>query len=278
MAKKLKKQAKQQSKNLAVRRLSKRKPGPKSNQQKAAEHRKKLTVNLADAKVDPKSLPVPPTKQKPSGKNPNIAPEKHPAKWRPEQIAAAKEGVKTLLKIGGWKMETGLASGIQLDQSRQAFVPVKEIDGAMHYLTIEGGQIDVVAVKPDDPRRRRWINYEGGSSRADAAVMYKNSFLQKTPAAARAIGYLTGDGDYPGEAPKKSEDGTLPKEGRKRTVSTLGGSGYSLAQICQELKLDAVEVRKTLRAEKVQKPGARWEWPTKEAAKDVIALLSKGAK
>lgn len=66
--------------------------------------------------------------------------------------------------------------------------------------------------------------------------------------------------------------GRPPKEPRTRKEPSAGG--YSLAQLCAELKLDPTEARKTLRSKKIEKPGARWEWVNAEAAAAVRKALS----
>lgn len=50
-------------------------------------------------------------------------------------------------------------------------------------------------------------------------------------------------------------------------------AGYTLQELCAELKLDPTEARKALRAAKIEKPGSRWEWPNAEAAAAVRAVL-----
>lgn len=51
------------------------------------------------------------------------------------------------------------------------------------------------------------------------------------------------------------------------------GRGYSLSQLCLELKMDPGEARQRLRKTKVQKPGGSWSWPNAEAALSVRKLL-----
>ena len=63
------------------------------------------------------------------------------------------------------------------------------------------------------------------------------------------------------------------KRSKKPASAPKDPAGYTLQALCAELKLDPTEVRKALRAAKVEKPGARWEWPNAEAAAAVRAVL-----
>lgn len=111
-----------------------------------------------------------------------------------------------------------------------------------------------------------------------AVRLYHESTLRRTPEAEREMRQvlgmpldtnlddlrITGQGEVevkPRE--RKPREQREPKE----------AAGYTLQELCAELKLDPTEARKALRAAKVEKPGARWEWATKEAATAVRAVL-----
>lgn len=78
-------------------------------------------------------------------------------------------------------------------------------------------------------------------------------------------------------APKKrtfTVDAPAGKKARapKAAKAPKAAAGYSLTELCQELKLDPAEARKQLRGV-IEKPGGKWEWPTKEAAAEARKVL-----
>lgn len=163
-------------------------------------------------------------------------------------------------------------TGVFIEGTRH-FVLVKEGRDYDHYLTLEEGAYKVVKVGKESEVRKRWRPYN--YTPAEAARIAEKSFLPKTADAARAICQLQGKPVAAETPTTPTSEGEKPTT-RKRTVSAGGGTGYSLAQMCEELSIEPFDARKLLREKKVQKPGSRWEWPTKDAAKDVIKLLTKG--
>lgn len=107
-----------------------------------------------------------------------------------------------------------------------------------------------------------------------AVQKYHESHLGRSAAAEREMREILG---LPQLADSVT-DADLAVQPQERKRAPKGepkpAAGYTLQQLCEELKLDPTEARKTLRGKKIEKPGARWEWATKEAAAAVIAALS----
>lgn len=51
------------------------------------------------------------------------------------------------------------------------------------------------------------------------------------------------------------------------------GAAYTLADLCQEIKMDPAQARKLLRG-RIQKPDGGWRWATREEASMVRAILT----
>jgi hypothetical protein len=72
---------------------------------------------------------------------------------------------------------------------------------------------------------------------------------------------------------------TAPEKARskssKEPKAPKTAGGYSLGQLCAEIKMDPSEARKILRTAKIEKPGGKWEWPNAEAAMHIRMALGK---
>lgn len=116
-----------------------------------------------------------------------------------------------------------------------------------------------------------------------AIQKYYDSLLPRSPAAEREMRMLldmppleglTDDGEDVTPGPRKQAASKPAKASSKpSTGKPSGGGGYSLATLCEELKMDPSEARKILRGKKIEKPGGKWEWPNAEAALSVRKAL-----
>lgn len=163
-------------------------------------------------------------------------------------------------------VSTGPGTGIQHDETMATFIPI----GDDRFLTIDNSVIKVVSVPKGSEKRRRWRDYSGAKSLAEAVEVFEKSVLPKTPEAAREICRLLGK-------PVKEREATVVRQeaSARPAPAAKPVAGYSLAKLCEELKIDPFEARKALRAAKAKKPGGRWEWATKDDAKDAIEILKK---
>lgn len=118
-----------------------------------------------------------------------------------------------------------------------------------------------------------------------AVEKYHSSLLQRSRPAEREMRVILGleplgeDDDVPTPTrpprPVRGPAEARPEPSKKaKPVKDSAAGGYTLAQLCAELKLDPTEARKTLRSKKVEKPGGRWEWPNAQAAEAVRKALS----
>lgn len=128
-----------------------------------------------------------------------------------------------------------------------------------------------------------------------AVKNYHSSLLARTVAAEREMRRILDLPPLDSSLSDESVIGETPKLGTKPTGAVKGlrepsqerqpkqpkepkperVKGYSLAQLCAELKVDPTEARKALRGSKVQKPGGTWEWASKEAAAAARAVIEK---
>lgn len=110
-----------------------------------------------------------------------------------------------------------------------------------------------------------------------AVRSYHESTLRRTPEAEREMRQLLGiplDAPADARVTGQGEIDKQPRAERKREPKAeKAPAGYTLQELCAELKLDPTEARKALRAAKVEKPGGRWEWPNAEAAAKVRSVL-----
>lgn len=115
-----------------------------------------------------------------------------------------------------------------------------------------------------------------------AVEKYHSSLLQRSRPAEREMRNFLGlaplnDDDavaIPDRQPRPAKTPSVALSKPPKPAKDPSAGGYSLAQLCEELKLDPSEARKTLRTKKIEKPGARWEWANAEAAAAVRKALS----
>jgi hypothetical protein len=112
-----------------------------------------------------------------------------------------------------------------------------------------------------------------------AVRKFHESTLRRTPEAEREMRQVLGIPlDTHLDDPRISGQGELEKAPRAERKAKASGepkaaAGFTLQELCAELKLDPTEARKTMRGAKIEKPGARWEWATRADAAAVITLL-----
>ncbi len=164
-----------------------------------------------------------------------------------------------------------------------------------HFLTMDSGTIEVVKVPFEtiverDEKTKKVIRevqvYTIQESRDQAYELtvhhydflkavekYHSSQLGRSNAAEREMRAILGleplavtDTEDIGTAQPQAQ---RPAKDRKEAAA----GGYSLATLCQELKMDPAEARKILRSKKIEKPGGKWEWPTAEAAASIRTAL-----
>lgn len=168
------------------------------------------------------------------------------------------------------------------------------------FLTMDTGNITVAKVEilnPEaggDPAYRVYEDRENfwdltpmpGYNPMKAIQKYHESLLDRSSAAERIMRKLL---DLPPlEGEEEAEDPITPGPRTKPTrkerkaaqaasggkpAKSSGGGGYSLATLCEELKMDPAEARKILRNKKIEKPGGKWEWPNAAAAASVRTAL-----
>lgn len=164
------------------------------------------------------------------------------------------------------------------------------------FLTMDSGDISLEKVPredgPDGPvyrvyesKQEVWELEATAYDFLKAVTKYHSSLLQRSRSAEREMRNLLGlpplgdnedlsPPDRP-DRPKKDPSGASGKPAKVvRPVKEPSAGGYSLAQLCSDLKIDPSEARKTLRSKKIEKPGARWEWANAEAASGVRKALS----
>ena len=148
-----------------------------------------------------------------------------------------------------------------------------------YFLTIEGGAVEVVKVpwneergcytvvkrnegevRDKEQRILSWDLEPYNYSFEKALGIYRRSTLEKTVKADREIRVLEGTYEQPAIVPHQSEALESPK------------GSFSLTELCTELGIDPGAARRTLRG-RVDRPGGKWEWPTRSAANQVIAIL-----
>lgn len=111
-----------------------------------------------------------------------------------------------------------------------------------------------------------------------AVAKYHESTLRRTPEAEREMrGFLGLPLDANLDDPRITGQGEVdlkPRERKPREQrEPKTAAGFTLQELCAELKLEPSEARKTLRGAKIEKPGARWEWASRSDAASVITAL-----
>lgn len=183
---------------------------------------------------------------------------------------------------------------VYMRDKTHSYLWIEDRDNQGVFLTLESGSIEVVYLsRPNgpyyvfDPRTREWweltVAPEKSQDFLKAVRSYWTSQLTRSEEAERIMTRLLGipEGTSPTRksytaAPQNQE---FPKPVRKERAAKpqkgpKAAAGYTLTDLCQELGIGASEARKRLRGV-VEKPGSKWEWPTKEAAAGAISALSK---
>ena len=162
-----------------------------------------------------------------------------------------------------------------------SYLWLREEFGEGVFLTLESGQVDLARASLVDGKY--YIRLAGELEELvpiaydfkQALEKYWESPLTKSPEAEAELATLLG------RAPRKAVMATA-KPKKVSVVKPVSGSpqvaGYTLTELCGELKLDPSDARKAIR-DKVKKPGSRWEWVSKDCPEvlEVRAIL-KGLK
>lgn len=188
-------------------------------------------------------------------------------------------------------MDSGTIEVARVDMVTEVIEPEVKADRKAKIQAKPAVTKDVYRVWAD--RQTTWDLEPKAYDFQKALEKYHSSLIGRTAAAEREMRSLLGlpqlaadiaDDTVIGEQPKPVTPSTgavkglrapraerKPKEPRAERVK-----GYTLQELCTELKKDPTEARKALRGAKVEKPGAQWEWPSAEAAaaaRKVIAAI-----
>lgn len=149
-----------------------------------------------------------------------------------------------------------------------------------YFLTLESGSIDLVKVKRSEDGSYGIMGWnlrpEPNKDFIKAIRVYHNSTLLKTPVAIQEISIILGLSPRPvkEESAIKTDIGKPISKPKAEKIILPKGDTYTLAHICQELKLEPAEARRRLRNQKIEKPSSSWSWPNKMAAESVIRALT----
>lgn len=147
------------------------------------------------------------------------------------------------------------------------YLMLTRADYSGRFLTIDRGLVEVVVLPLVDDKF--WVGSEELVPYAydflKAVEKYSTSTLQKTPEALAEIMALLEGRPVVIHQPEPAAPAKVQKQ--------ASSGGYSLADLCKEAGIDPGEARKKLRQAKVEKPGARWDWPNAAAAASVLAVL-----
>lgn len=232
------------------------------------------------------------------------------AKRQPRIPATKKPARKPLPKpaAGAKTVRVDLRSNVYMRNRTHTYLWLRDGYKFGYFLSMDSGKIEVVKVdivtetlepatktKPAVTRDvyRVWENREitwdlvpHPYDFRKAVEKYHTSTVGRTAAAEREMRSILGlpqladdvtDEDLQPEQSERQERAAKPAKERaaRPAKAEKGPGGYTLQELCAELKKDPTEARKALRAAKVEKPGGRWEWPNVEAAAAVRAILEK---
>lgn len=149
-----------------------------------------------------------------------------------------------------------------------------------YFLTMDTGSIEVAKLEMNHGTYRVYKSgqeywdlepFEKPYSFEKAVRMYWESTLDRSERAEREMCDILGTEpglrairDMGTPQPKREKPASAPKQ--------PSVAGFSLAELCAEINVSPSDARKLLRG-RVEKPGSKWEWPNKEAAAGVRAIL-----
>ena len=148
-----------------------------------------------------------------------------------------------------------------------SYLLIREIGGRGQFLTIESGSIEVINVTKDDDRFIVYVHSDGESDKAYIGYRlepYRYDFMK----AIRMLHEGTLSRSALADRELRNILGLKPSE-----TKLDAGTACSLADICIELSVDPTEARKLLRANKVEKPGSRWEWELPSDVEEIRTML-----
>lgn len=188
-------------------------------------------------------------------------------------------------------MDSGTIEVARVDMVTEVIEPEVKADKKAKIAAKPAVTKDVYRVWAD--RETTWDLVPHAYDFKKAVEKYHTSLLGRTAAAEREMRAILGlaqldadvaDDTVIGEPPKPVAGTTGAVKGLRepraerqpREPKPERVKGYTLQELCAELKKDPTEARKALRGAKVEKPGAQWEWPNAEAAaaaRKVIAAV-----
>lgn len=149
-----------------------------------------------------------------------------------------------------------------------------------YFLTMDSGTIEVVKLEMANGTYRVYESgqkfwelepFEKPYSFEKAVRMYWESTMGRTEKAEREMCDILGT--EPGRKAIRDMDTPQPKREKPASAPKQpSGGAFSLAELCAEINMDPSDARKLLRG-RVEKPGSKWEWPSKDAASGVRAIL-----
>lgn len=183
---------------------------------------------------------------------------------------------------------------VRTDVSRRTFIALSQGRKWDLYLCFQGGKVDIVKLDKEKSAELTPRPNEGNWSVANAVRVYTESLMPKTERATLALHELATNADgpvqvsYPDQRPEGTDmDGpvvdTAPPASSKKTVekstprktTERDGQTITLAQLCEELKVEPRIARRRLRAAAGAAEGLRYVWDTKsqdlESVKAIIA-------
>jgi len=147
-----------------------------------------------------------------------------------------------------------------------------------YFLTMESGSIEIVKLERQDNQGYQVRDYKGDmwdlvpllGDFERAIRNYHESKLSRSIKADREIRTILGL-----ELPKEeSAGGAEEAQTRAPKDSPSQKGSITLTQLCEGLKIEPGIARKILRG-KMEKPGASWSWPNREATTAVVKLLNE---
>ena len=149
-----------------------------------------------------------------------------------------------------------------------------------YFLTMDSGTIEVAKLEMIDGTYRVHENgqkfwdlepFNKPYSFEKAVRMYWESTMGRSEKAEQEMCSILGT--EPGRKSIRAMDTPQPKaQAAASGPKKPSVGGYSLADLCAEINMDPSEARKKLRG-RVEKPGSKWEWASKEATSHVRAIL-----
>ncbi len=182
---------------------------------------------------------------------------------------------------------TKFAAHVRTDVSRRTFIALTSGRKWDTYLCFNGGKVDVVKLDKEKSAALTPRPNEGNWSVLHAAEIYTKSNMPKTERATLALaelllGKTEVDVSYPDQRPEGTEmDGPVQPETVKKstpkTTTERDGQTVTLAQLCEELKVEPRVARRRLRNAAGSAEGTRYVWDTKSQDLDSVKAIIAGS-